>query len=246
MRYLPAMLLRSLAFVVLAAAPAQADCIVLLHGLARSPDSLWLMETALEARGDRVINAGYPSTEAGLADLVGYIDPAVARCGPQKRIDFVTHSMGGILIQLWALYHPERMGRVVMLAPPNGGSEIVDRFGEQAWFEWFNGPAGVRLGTGPDDIPAQLPPVAFELGVIAGNETINPITSAMIEGADDGKVSVAHTRVEGMAAHIILPVTHTWMMNDPRVILETIAFLDTGGFVPEMSWGAAFEALTTR
>ncbi|MDF1621033.1 alpha/beta fold hydrolase [Pseudothioclava nitratireducens] len=246
MRYLPAMWLRALGFLFLSGLPAQADCTVLLHGLARSPNSLLLMETALKARGGSVINAGYPSTEAGLGTLVGYIDPAVASCGEVDRIDFVTHSMGGILVQLWALSHPERMGRVVMLAPPNGGSEIVDIFGEQAWFEWFNGPAGVRLGTSSEDIPAQLPEVTFDLGVIAGNQTVNPITSAMIEGTDDGKVSVENTRIAGMSDHITLPVTHTWMMNDPRVIVETIAFLDSGAFVPEMSWGAAFKALTTR
>ena len=196
------------------------------------------LEAAFVAAGYRVNNVDYPSRQLPIEELAPLaVHKGIEGCNQAHTIHFVTHSLGGILIRYYLEDNTiANLGRVVMLAPPNQGSEVVDTIGALPGFQLLNGPAGDQLGTGADSIPRQLGPVEFELGVIAGSDTFNPILSLYLPNPDDGKVSVASTRVEGMADFIVLPYTHTFMMQADEVHRQAIEFIRHGRFDSPGPW----------
>ena len=211
---------------------AVADCVVLLHGLARTASAMQLLEGRLRDAGFTVANIDYPSTKKSVEELATLaINKGVAECPGEGAIHFVTHSMGGILVRYYMKYNRlDRLGRVVMLAPPNQGSEVVDYLGAMPGFGLLNGPAGFQLGTGDDSLPRSLGPVNFEVGIIAGSATFNPFLSQSLPNPDDGKVSVESTKVKGMKDFIVVPHSHTFIMRAEVVVEQTIHFLREGSF----------------
>ena len=211
------------------------ECVVLLHGLIRSSSSMSTMEEALQDEGYLTANIDYPSREFEIAELASIaIEAGLADCRASddiEEIHFVTHSLGGILVrQFLSTGSIDDLGKVVMLGPPNQGSIAADDFEGVPGFDWLNGPAGRQLGKGEDSVPLALGPANFELGIIAGNRTIDPITSAVLENPDDGRVSVADTRLEGMDDFIVVEHSHAFMMRMRGPIDLTIQFLKTGRF----------------
>ena len=215
---------------------AQADdCVVLLHGLMRSSSSMGPMQRGLDAAGFLTANIDYPSRDHTVEELAPIaIEEGLTACRiheSTERIHFVTHSLGGILVRQYLSANdiPE-LGRVVMIGPPNQGSVAVDKLEGVPGFDWLNGPAGRQLGKGDGSVPLALGPADFELGVIAGNRTIDPITSFVLENPDDGRVSVEDTKLDGMDDFVVVEHSHAFMMRMKRTIELTIAFLRTGSF----------------
>ena len=213
------------------------ECVVLLHGLARTSVSMLRLENTLVKHGYYVANVSYPSREYPIEVLA----PAAIRTGLAEcrkltnytKMHFVTHSLGGILVRYHTVENEiDKLGRVVMLAPPNQGSNAVDALARTPGFDWLNGPAGYQLGKGEDSIPLQLDTPEFDFAVIAGNRTIDPITSAVLDNPDDGRVSVEDTKLEGMRDFVVVPVSHAMIMQDREVIRLVMNYLAFGRFEP--------------
>jgi triacylglycerol lipase len=210
------------------------ESVVLLHGLARSSDSMSRMASALEAAGYHVCNVSYPSRKHSIEVLASdFVAPAVRACrsSESETVHFVTHSLGGIVVRQLAKSDTDlRIGRVVMLSPPNHGSEVVDQLGTLSLFTLVNGPAGLQLATGEEFMPRSLGPASFDVGIITGSRTVNPILSLLIPGTDDGKVSIDSAKLEGMKDFCVLPSSHPFIMNSKRAIGQTLSFLAEGRF----------------
>jgi triacylglycerol lipase len=237
-------LILGLALALAAPLPAAPpDHVILLHGLARTSASMTPLALALRHSGYVVHNVDYPSCTAGIRELAEeFVGRAVnaAREAGATRIHFVTHSMGGILVRAYLVNHklPE-LGRVVMLGPPNQGSEVVDRLRSWWVFRAMHGPAGSELGTDADSVPNRLGPVNYSVGVIAGRLSINWLNSLMIAGPNDGKVSIERTKVAGMSDHLVVATTHTFIMRNRTVIRQVRQFLANGKFTHEVDQHSA-------
>lgn len=210
------------------------DVVVLVHGFDKDWRAMEAMADFLRAHDYRVINLDYPtrSLRAGpiLAILAGELKGC---CADARRVDFVGHSFGGILIRDYLAHHPvPNLGRVVLIATPNGGSEFADFIeNDVPWLRRTLGPLLAEMGTGPDDLPAKLPRPSYPVGVIAGDLTHNPLGAWILPGPDDGAVSVASTRFDGMTDFVVVPANHFWLRHDPQVFAEILNFLRKGQFL---------------
>ncbi len=211
----------------------QAECVVLLHGLARRAASMKGMQEALIDHGYLVANIDYPSRTKPIASLAVAVEEGLKECEKAGggTVHFVTHSLGGILLRHHLSLHSiDHFGRAVMLGPPNHGSEVVDAMRDVPGYVFLNGPAGLELGTDEGSVPLSLGAVHVDVAVIAGTSSINLILSTHLPDPDDGKVSVASARLDGMCAMLQMPVSHPFLMSDKDIISEVISYLSTGEF----------------
>lgn len=191
----------------------------------------------LSGHGYRVVNVGYPSTKFSISDLIDIIRPEIddaAKEAGEGRVHFVGYSMGGLLIRAFLRhYRPANLGRVVMVGTPNNGSQIADFLKNWPLYRKVYGPAGQQLITDQTEMTDLFGTVDYELGIIAGNRTIDPVSSLIIgvRVPNDGKVSVESTRLDGAAAHIVIPANHTFLPVNRTMRSQTLSFLKDGRFI---------------
>lgn len=207
---------------------------VLLHGLGRDRKIMEDLERALTSEQFDVYNLSYPSKSYPIAELAQHVADRINKGFPNRTINFVTHSLGSIIVRYIDKHKLiTNIHRVVMLAPPNNGTPVINVLRKFKWFNNYWGPASTELSSDEQGIHHQLgEEVDFECGIIAGNKSADPWFSwTILEGEDDGKVTVASTKISGMKAHTVLPVAHPHLPQHPDVIKETIHFLRCGDFI---------------
>jgi triacylglycerol lipase len=213
------------------------ECVILLHGLGRTRHSLKPIEKCLASNGYTVWNIGYPSTREDIESICSlYVEKEVEKAASTfAKVHFVTHSMGGIVVRYCLQNKPwlsGKIGRIVMLAPPNQGSEVADFLKKNAHYLYraADGPAGEELSTDSTGITHRIARLPYEIGIIAGNKSWEPWFSYVIPGDDDGKVAVERTKLEEMSDFIVVPHTHTFIMNSEDVKGQILFFFANGKF----------------
>jgi pimeloyl-ACP methyl ester carboxylesterase len=218
-------------------AAGEKETVVLLHGILRRKVDMTLIAHRLESEGYHVINLGYPSREKSIEELRDHIHAqlsAMDEFNNASKVHFVTHSMGGLVARhLIHAHRPANLGRVVMLSPPNQGSELADFMLDhprlQSVYKKLYGPAGKQLTTNfnhgiPDSVD-------YPLGIIAGTGATNPLTKRILGPNDnDGTVSVERMKIDGMADIIEIPAMHSFMMFKVKIIDQTVHFLKHAKF----------------
>lgn len=217
-------------------APASSsECVILLHGLCRSSFSMAFVKHRLKQSGFYVVSIDYASMTKTIAEIADEDLSAVVRqCMNQgfSRIHIVTHSLGGIVARCYLQHRQLPPGsRIVMLAPPNQGSELIDW--AQHHFPRLSrlaGPSGNQLHTTSALLAPKLKPFEPEVGIITGNDSWNPIFSQLLPGEDDGKVTVQSAKLEGMQDFFVAPCNHTTILLNRIVLHQIEHFLQTGYF----------------
>lgn len=209
--------------------PMQGRAVILIHGIIRSSKSMQTMAKALEAEGYTVIPFDYPSTQVPVPEAAEYLHQVIANLEGIERIDFVVHSMGGLVVRAYLAEHDDpRLGRLTMLGVPNRGAEMADLLKRNILFRAVLGPAGQQLVSHPEGLISSLPAPRLEFAVIAGARGTPDGWNPLIPGDDDGTVTVASTRLPGAADFLTVPALHTFMLSNPAVIEASLRFLTTG------------------
>ena len=210
------------------------DCVVLIHGFLRMPTAMENMAKFLNGNRYRTINIDYPSHQYDIETIANkYLKPAILGYCPEdnRKIHFVTHSLGGLILRHYLIDNqPKNLGRIVMIDPPNKGSEIADLINENPLSEKILGPVLPELTTQIKELPSSIDILGIEIGIIAGTRSTNPITGELIPGKDDSTVSVESTKLDNMTDFIEIPTGHSFIVDKKEVQTATLNFINTGKF----------------
>lgn len=209
----------------------QGDVVVLLHGLARSKESMELLANAISREGYEVLNIQYPSTFDDISTLASKVNHLINNKYTEenvKKIHMVGYSMGGLVIRAVLHQIPRKnIGNVIMIGTPNHGSEVADYFKDWWLFKQLYGVAGQELTTDSATIKALPEGLDAPLTVIAGQSSGETAFGSLLPSPHDGTVSVASTHIKGENMHILVKAMHYSLIHNKEVITYVIQGLKT-------------------
>jgi len=216
-------------------APVQKEAVIVLHGLGEGRSAMKPLVAFLEENmSASILSFGYASPQASLASHAHSLSSVLAGLPPATAISFVGHSMGNLVVRRWLQdAKPEivcRIKRMVMLGPPNQGSDLARLVGNNHLLRNLASGAARELVLHWDRISRELQTPPFEYGIIAGGKGDNEGYSLLLEGDDDAIVRVSETQLQGSDGFLVIPVRHSLMMENTDVQKETLRFLLQGRF----------------
>lgn len=214
--------------------PMSGRAVVLMHGLIRSHASMASMGDYLREKGHyTVFNVEYPSTRFSIEEHANNLAQVLESLDGIEEINFVCHSLGNIVVRRYLHDHLDartgkptdtRIRRMVMLGPPNHGSDMADKFSDNLLFR-ASGTAGQELGAGWKVLSQKLVTPPFEFAIIAGGKGNDKGYNPFLRGDDDGTVRVESARLAGASDFTIVPVLHSFLMKNHKVKQRTLRFL---------------------
>lgn len=217
--------------------PRSTKAVVLLHGLFRSRDCMLSLSEYLAEKGKyEVVNVSYPSTQAEIGSHAASLAKVLENLEGIEEVNFVAHSLGNLVIREWLQEHFDaerakfKLGRFVMLGPPNNGAQFARVFKQNRLFCLVTGPSGKQLGQDWEDLSVRLCTPSCEFGILAGTASIS---NPFVEGSDDGLVAVSETKLAGAADFRVLPIHHGDIRESEVVGEMTLNFLQRGFFTSE-------------
>lgn len=213
------------------------DHVILIHGLAETQAHMALIAAALRSEGYSVTNLGYPSTSAPTAVLADrFLTPLINHLEDAPQLHFVTHSMGGIMLRhSLAAFRPANLGRVVMTAPGNHGSALLELYRRTPPYKLLMGPSGQEAGLDDHCYACALPDADYELGIIGGTVALDPLAAVMLKWPNDGRLDLDSVRLPGMKDFVAVPAGHDLLAFHPATIFQTLQFLRHGRFFRELN-----------
>ncbi len=210
-------------------APMSGKAVILVHGIIRSSKSFDKMRARLKKEGYQVFGFDYPSTQVSIPESAGYLAGVIESLEGIEEINFVAHSMGGLVIRSYLSSHRDkRIKRMVMLGVPNNGAHMADRMKQVLLYRAVLGPAGQQLVSDPAGFIKKLPTPDFEFAVLAGGRGNLTGYNPLVPGDDDGTLSVSSTRLPGAADFAVVACLHSFLVAHDKSIDYTVRFLKTG------------------
>ncbi len=213
------------------AAHGSPGTVVLLHGIASAPLSMSYLKRTLEKEGYRTLNLGYHSTRHPVEDAAARLRAKISTAVSGGEVHFVAHSLGNIVVRMMMAETMPDLGRVVMIAPPNNGSELSERLKNLDLYRWIFGPAGQQLSADNADFFSSLPVPQCSFGIIAGGRGNDRGFNPLLKGDNDGTISVETTRLEGASDFVMIHGLHTMMLFSRETARQVLSFLVSGSFV---------------
>jgi len=228
--------------------PLKSRVVITIHGLGRTRQSMDSIGQAVlqAARHDEQpvewLNMSYASTRGDITAHAEALDRVLRGLDGVEEVHFVAHSLGNLVIRRWLHLQSERLerpagiprvGRIVMLAPPNGGAEMAQRLNENGLFHFVLGTSGTQLAREWELVQAKLAIPQTSFGIIAGDVQLPKNGNPLIEGPDDLIVSVEETKLSGAHDMYVGPFTHTYIMDQEKVHEAILRFLKHGYFLEE-------------
>ena len=213
------------------------ETVICIHGMGRTRFSMAPMACFFKKQGYHTVNKSYKSRsntvdEVSTAYFKSLIPPLSNNGELGGKVHFITHSLGGILLRQYLQHHKLPEGsRIIMLAPPNRGSHVTDKYQKSAWYKLALGTKSAQqLSSREDSLVRQLKAITHEVGIIAGNKSADPWFNHCFPGEHDGKVAVSHTTLDEMTDFLVAPTNHTFLMRDPAIQQQCLHFIKHGIF----------------